>query len=112
MNGIVDVYEQYFTNIDESKFHYFKKNTHTCLICGKEPMKDGSYGRYNRQSIEKIIIEYLEHLKLFGFLSNLAKIFINSVRDSGILCKKVRGYWEFKEHEKDYVFIIEHCLDF
>ena len=112
MEGIVDVYEQYFINLPKPKLQFFKKNRHTCLICRKEPTKAGSYGKFDRTSTEKIIIEYLEHLKVIGFSNNLAKVFINSIRDSGILCGKVKGYWEFKEHETDYVFIIEHCLDF
>ena len=82
------------------------------MVCRLEPNKDGSYGKSDRTSTEKIIVEYLEHLKVFGFSNNLARVFINSIRDSGILCGKVKGYWEFKEHETDYVFIIEHCLDF
>ena len=53
----------------------------------------------------------MEHLKVFGFASNLANVFIDSVRDSGVLCNKVHGFWEFKEHEIQYVFIIEHSLD-
>ena len=110
MEGIVDVYEEYFINLVESKVHFFKKNRHTCLICRLEPMKDGSYGKSDRTSTEKNIVEYLEHLKVFGFPNNLAKVFINSIRDSGILCRKVKGFWEFKEHETEYGFIIEHCL--
>ena len=112
MEGIVDVYEEYFINLVEPlKVHFFKKNRHTCLICREEPNKNGSYGKSDRTFTEKIIVEYLEHLKVFGFSNNLAQVFINSIRDSGILCGKVKGYWEFKEHEKYYVFIIEHCLD-
>ena len=112
MEGIVDVYEEYFTNLVEPpKVPFSKKNGHTCLICRHEPNRNGSYGKSDRTATEKIIVEYLEHLKLFGFSDNLAKIFINSIRDSGILCRKVKGFWEFKEDEKVYVFIIEHCLD-
>ena len=112
MEGVVDVYEQYFINLVEPKIEYFKKNTHTCLICRLEPERNDSYGKSDRTDTEKIIVEYLEHLKVFAISNNLAKVFIKSVRDSGILCKKVKGYWEFKEHGKDYVFIIEHCLEF
>ena len=112
MEGIVDVYEEYFMRVVEPKIHFFKKNRHTCLICRQELIKDGSYGKSDRTSTEKIIVEYLEHLKVFGFSNDIARVFINSIRNSGILCGKVKGYWEFKEHETDYVFIIEHCLDF
>ena len=112
MEGIVDVYEQYFINLVKPKIQFFKKNTHTCLICRLEENRGGSCGKSDRISTEKNIVEYLEHLKVFGSSNNLAKVFIKSVRDSGILCKKVKGYWEFKEHETDYVFIIEHCLEF
>ena len=82
------------------------------MICRLEPDRDASYAKFDRTSTEKNIVEYLEHLKVFGFSNNLAQVFINSIRNSGILCGKVKGYWEFKEHETCYVFIIEHCLDF
>ena len=136
MEGIVDVYEDYFLNlvespkahfsgkyeqtcsvcklepIDSPKFNFSKKDRHSCLICRLEPIRDDSYGKSDRASTEKNIVEYLEHLKVFGFPSNLARIFIKLIRDSGILCKKVKGYWEFKGHETAYVYVIEHCLDF
>ena len=110
MEGIVDVYEQYFINLEESKFHFFKRYRHTCLVCKQDNIINGSYDEFDRKSIEKIIIEYLEHLKIFGFLCNLAKVFINSIRDSGVLCKNVKGLWEFKEHKTNHISIIEHCI--
>ena len=111
MEGIVDVYEQYFINLEENRnIQFFRKNNHSCLICREEP-KNGSYGKFDKYSIEKVAIEYLEHLKIFGYCNNLAKLFINSIRDSGVLCKNVKGWWEFKEHNTACVFIIEHSLD-
>ena len=110
MEGIVDVYEQYFMNVDDLKIELLKRRNHTCIVCSDEPI-NSSYGKNNKDSTKKIIIGYLEHLKVFGFSSNLAMLFINSVRDSGILCNRVQGFWEFKEHETQYVFIIEHSLD-
>ena len=112
MEGILDVYEEHFTNLIEPNIHYVKKNRHTCLICRQEVNRNGSYGKSDRTCTEQIIIEYLDHLRIFGYSKNQAQVFINSVRDSGVLCKEVKGYWEFKEHKTDYVFIIEHCLDF
>ena len=110
MEGIVDVYKQYFTNVDEIQIDLLKRRNHECIVCNEEP-KNGSYGKNDKYSTEKIVIGYLEHLKVFGFSSKFANLFIDSVRDSGILCKKVHGFWEFKEHETAYVFIIEHSLD-
>ena len=112
MEGIVDVYEEYFTGLTETKVDFSKKNRHTCLLCWLEDSRDGSYGKCDRDSTEKNIVEYLEHLKISGVSNTLARVFINSIRSSGILCKKVKGYWEFKENERGYGFIIEHCLDF
>ena len=110
MEGIVDVYEQYFMNVDEIKIDLAKRRSHNCLVCNEEP-KNGSYGKNDRCSTAKIIVGYLEHLKVFGFSSKLANLFIDSVRDSGILCNKVQGFGELKEHETAYIFIIEHSLD-
>ena len=110
MEGIVDVYKQYFANINEIKIDLFKRRNHECKVCIEES-KNGSYGKSDKWGIEKIIVGYLEHLKVFGFSSKLAMLFIDSVRDSGVLCNKVQGFWEFKEHQTAYVFINEHSLD-
>ena len=110
MEGIVDVYEQYFANVNEVKPDFSKRRNHECLVCNEEP-KNGSYGKNDRCSTARIIVGYLEHLKVFGFSSKYANLFINSVRDSGILCNKVQGFWEFKKHETAYVFIVEHSVD-
>ena len=112
MEGVVDVYEEFF-KLGWTKCLLYKKNTHTCLICRQEHNRDGSYGKSDRACTENNIFQYLEqHLKLFGYSKNLAKIFIKSVRDSGILSWNVKGWWEFKEHNTEYIFVIEHCLEF
>ena len=33
MEGIVDVYEEYFTGLTETKVDFSKKNRHICLLC-------------------------------------------------------------------------------
>ena len=110
MEGIIDVYEQYFMNTDEIKIDLSRRRNHNCLVCNTEP-KNGSYGKNDRCEITKIIVGYLEHLKVFGFSSKLVLLFIDSVKDSGVLCNKVQGFWELKEHDTSYVFIVEHSVN-
>ena len=112
MNGVLDVYEKYFLNLNEPVVQHLKKSLHTCLICRQEYVRDKSYGKTDKHRTEIITLEYLEHLSVFGYGNHLTKIFIESVRDSGILCKRVNGFWEFKEHESEPVFVFEHCIQF
>ena len=112
MNGVLDVYEKYFANLKQPVVQHLKKNLHNCLICREEYIRDASYGKTDKLRTEIITLEYLEHLNVFGYGEHLAKIFIKSVRDSGILCKKVKSFWEFKEHETEPVFVFEHSVQF
>lgn len=111
MEGVLDVYEEFFKNLTEPSVYYIKKTTHTCLICRQEHEENGTFGKFDRSSTNKNILEYLEHIKIYAYSKNLANIFIKSVRDSGILCQSVKGQWEFKEHDTEYIFTIEHCLE-
>ena len=53
---MVDVYEEYFINlVQPPELQFFKKNRHTCLICRMECYKDGSYGKADRTSTEKLL---------------------------------------------------------
>ena len=104
MNGIVDLYEKYFSNLTSFQFDLHDRNQHSCLVCTTD------YGIYSREKIEKFIINYFEHLKVFNYSLTLVEIFIKSVRESGILCLKVKGYWRIKKHSIHEVSIIEHEL--
>ena len=79
MEGIVDVYEDYFLNlgklskahfsgkneqtcsvcklepIETPKVHFSKKDRHSCLICRAEDIRDGSYGKSDTESTEKLL---------------------------------------------------------
>ena len=112
MNGVLDVYEKVFSSLNEPVVQHWKKNLHTCLICRQEYVLDNSYGKTDKLRTEIITLEYLKHLSVFGYGNHLTEIFIKSVRDSGVLCKKVNGYWEFKKHETEPVFVFEHCVQF
>ena len=108
MNGIVDVYEKYFTDLTSFQFDLYKKKQHSCLVCSTDSTDDGSYGIYSRKSTEKFVINYLEHLKVFGYCCKLAEIFIESIRENGILSSSVKGHWRIKKHIIHQVIIIEH----
>ena len=50
----------------------------------------------------------MEHLKIFGYCIKLTEIFIQSIRENGILSSKVKGHWTIKKHIIHEVVIIEH----
>ena len=84
---------------------------HTCLICTSK-ITDDYYGIFCRKLTEKFVIEYLEHLKVFNYCVTLSNIFIQSVRENGILSSKVKGYWQIKKHTNYEVVIVEHTSKF
>ena len=108
MNGIIDVYEKYFTDLTSFQFDLHKRKQHSCLVCTNDIADNSSYGIYPRESVEKFIINYLEHLKVFNYCLKLVEMFIESVRENGILSSKVKGHWEIKKHFIHEVIIIEH----
>ena len=104
MNGIIDVYEKYFTDLTSFQFDLNKRKQHSCLACTSDIVNK----KLSREAVEEFIINYLEHLKVFGYCLKLTEIFIKSVRENGILSTKVKGYWILKKHFIHNVFIIEH----
>ena len=108
MNGIVDVYEKYFTDLTFFQFDLHKRKQHSCLVCTTNIADSKLYGIYSRKSTEKFVINYLEHLKIFNYCIKLTEIFIQSVRENGILSSKVKGHWAIKKHVIHEVIIIEH----
>ena len=107
MNGIVDVYEKYFNELTSFQFDLRKRKQHSCLVCTNYTTDD-NYGTFCRKPTEKFVVEYLEHLKVFNYSVILANIFIESVRNNGILSSNVKGYWQIKKHDHHEVVVIEH----
>ena len=108
MNGIVDAYEFYFANLDSFHFDYNKRKYHNCLSCTGKLV--GNYQICSREKTEKFIINYLEHLKVFGYSIKTANVFISSVRDNGILSPNVKGFWKLKQDDTHEVIVIEHVI--
>ena len=107
MNAIVDVYEFYFTNLMTFHFDLFKRKQHDCAVCS-ENVSDIKCQIYSREKTEKFIIEYLEHLKIFGFSVKTADLFIDCIRKNGILSPNVKGFWKIRKDYKYELYVIEH----
>ena len=110
MNGIVDAYEYYFQNLISFQFDFNKRKQHSCLVC-VDQLSDEKIQICSREKTEKFIINYLEHLKIFGYSIKSADIFISSIRDNGILSSNVKGYWKIKKHHVHEVMVIEHVTN-
>ena len=110
MNGIVDVYEYYFNNLCTFHFDYNKRKHHNCLVCTNQ-LSEEKYQICSREKTEDFIINYLEHLKVFGFSIKSADIFISSIRDNGILSSNVKGFWKIKKHDIHEIMVIEHSTE-
>ena len=109
MNGIIDVYEHYFNNLISFQFDFNKRKQHSCLVCTND-FSDGHCEICSREQTEKFIINYLEHLKIFGYSIKSVEIFIRSVRDNGILSSNVKGNWKIQKHTVHEIIVIEHYL--
>ena len=90
----------------------YTKENDSCLVCTSNLSDNATYGVYSWNLTEKFIINYFEHLKVFGYSIKLAEIFITSVRENGILSSNVKGHWKIKKHDNHEIIIIEHCADF
>ena len=109
MNGIIDAYEYYFNNLISFQFDFNKRKRHNCLVCTND-FSEGVYQICSREKTEKFIINYLEHLKVFGYAIKSADIFISSIRDNGILSSNVKGFWKIRKHSTHEVMVIEHVV--
>ena len=79
-----------------------------CCLFGV--VSDNRFQIYSREKTEKFIVEYLEHLKIFGFSVKTADLFISSIRENGILSQNVKGFWKIKKDEKYELYVIEHLI--
>ena len=109
MNGIVDVYEHYFNNLISFHFDFNKRRQHTCLACTNDFI-DGYYKILSREQTEKFILNYFEHLKVFGYSIKSVDVFIRSIHNNGILSPKVKGEWKLKKDSVHEICVIEHYI--
>ena len=108
------LYESYFKNVHNYKIFIDELPFHHCSFCWPEEIIKVKYCKTN---MNKIILEYLNHLKLMSYPWEKVKYFLKSIRISGFLANNCVGKWMMiKWQEKDiyifYVVLNNNFLDF
>ena len=102
---ILTLYESYFRNADNFKIFIGELPFHHCRFCSSEEIIIKVY--YCKSDILKIVLEYLNHLKLISYPSwDKIRYFFKSIRISGFLVDDFVAKWTMlKWREKD-IFIL------
>ena len=96
----VTLYEAYFQNPDNHKIFIWEVACHHCRFCSTEEIIIKVY--YCKKDILKIILEYLNHLKLMSYSWEKVKYFFKSIKISGFLVNDFVAKWTMlKWIEKD-----------
>ena len=100
---ILTLYEAYFRNADNHKIFIQDLQCHHCCFCEDTTLKVKHCSKYSKTDMTKIILEYLNHLKLISCPSwEKVKYFFRSIRISGFLADDCVGKWMMiKWLEKD-----------
>ena len=105
---IFELYELYFKNIDNHKIFLDDLEKHHCCFCCPEKVLKIYH---SKTDMNKIILQYLEHLKLISCPSwEKAKYFFKSVRISGFNDSCI-GKWKIEKWEEKDVYILCYFVD-
>ena len=101
---ILTLYETYFQNMDNRKIFINELMSHHCRFCYPEQTIKL---KHCKTDMSKIILEYLNHLKLMSCSWEKVKYFLKSIRICGFLSENVLGKWTMiKWLEKDVYILI------
>ena len=106
---IFELYELYFKNINNHKIFLDDLEKHHCCFCwsGK---KLKLY--YSKTDVNKIILQYLDHLKLIISPSwEKVKYFFKSVEISGFLSDNNVGWWKLEKWTEKDTYILCYFQD-
>ena len=106
---VLNLYEAYFRNSDNYKIFVDELQEHHCRFCWPEKL---SKVKHCKTDMNKIILEYLDHLKLISSPSwKKIKYFFKSVRISGFLNDNYVGKWKMVRWEEKDIYILCHFTD-
>ena len=101
---IFELYELYFKNIDNHKIFLDDLEKHHCCFCWPEKKLNFFY---SKTDVNKIILQYLDHLKLIISPSwEKVKYFFKSVRISGFFNDNNVGWWKLERWDEKNTYIL------
>ena len=102
---ILTLYESYFQNRYNYKIFIGELPFHHCRFCSSEEIIINVY--YCKTDMSKIILEYLNHLKLVSGMSwEKIKYFFKSIRISGFLSNTYTAKWTMLKWQDKDIFIV------
>ena len=100
---ILTLYETYFRNFGNYKLYIKDLSIHNCCFCSHKINV-----KHCKTDMSQIILEYLNHLKLFCYPWEKIKYFFKSIKISGFLDDNCLGKWTMVRWvEKDVYILIQ-----
>ena len=101
---ILTLYEAYFQNVDNHKIFIDELPFHHCCFCSPEKTIKV---KHCKTDMVKIILEYLNHLKLISCPSwEKVKYFFKSITISGFLADNCLGKWTMIKWQEKDIYIL------
>ena len=98
------LYETYFQNQDNHKINIWEVACHHCRFCSNEEIIIKVY--YNKKDFVKVVLEYLNHLKLMSCSWKKARYVLKSMKISGFLKEDFVAKWNMLKWVEKDIFII------
>ena len=98
------LYEAYFQNQDNHKINICEIACHHCRFCSTEEIIIKVY--YCKEDMCKVILEYLNHLKLMSCSWEKVKYVFRSMKICGFLAEGFVAKWSMLKWKEKDVFIV------
>ena len=98
------LFESYFQNQDNHKIDIWEVACHHCRFCSSEEIIIPLF--YSKEDISKIILEYLNHLKLMSSSYQKVRYLFKSMKICGFLAEGFVAKWSMLKWEEKDFFIV------
>ena len=99
------LYESYFQNVDNHKIDICAIACHNCHFC-RLPNEIIIPVYYSKTDMSKVVLEYLNHLKLMSCSWEKVKYFFKSIKISGFLHENFVAKWSMLKWVEKDIFIL------